>query len=396
VDGEEDVDGMTLETGGDDAVRVMNVHQAKGLEAPVVFLADPYSRGSGPPVRRHLRRDAGEVVAPIVQGSGYRERITHPPLGWETPADGRDESFHEAEERHEAAEERRLLYVAATRAQDLLVVSTYPEKPEDGPWAPLYPHLDAADVPELDAPSLASPDDVPDAPAPALEARQTERQARIEAQSRPSYRTAAVTEDAHTSPSSVSGAPEGYGEAFGTALHYLLEQCVRTDRPSLWTDEDVVGAVLDREGVEGDPDAPRRAAAMLDRFLDSRVWAEVQEADRAYVEYPIAHTEQGETGPTVRRGIVDLAWREDGAWTLVDYKTDRIEGRPPASLSPEHPYVRQLRGYAEAWAAVVGAPLTAVGLWFADTGTSLFGTPASPPDHSLWLRRSGGEGAAFR
>jgi len=45
IDGEEEVDGLTLESGVGGAVRLMNVHQAKGLEAPVVFLADPYSSG---------------------------------------------------------------------------------------------------------------------------------------------------------------------------------------------------------------------------------------------------------------------------------------------------------------------------------------------------------------
>ncbi|MEF8815283.1 MAG: UvrD-helicase domain-containing protein [Salinibacter sp.] len=391
VDGEEDVDGMTLETGSDDAVRVMNVHQAKGLEAPVVFLADPYSRGSGPPVRRHLRRDAGEVVAPIVQGSGYRERVTHPPLGWETPAEDRNESFCEREERHEAAEERRLLYVAATRAENLLVVSTYPEKPEDGPWAPLYPHLDAAGVPELDAPSVEPRGDLPQAPAPEVEAHRAERQARIEAQSRPSYRTAAVTQGDRPSPArlSESDAQGGYGEAFGAALHRLLEQCVRTGRPALWTDKEVVETVLRRAGVEEIAEATGRATTMLDRFLDSQVWAEVQDADRTYVEYPIAHTIRGETEPVVHRGVIDLAWRQAGTWTLVDYKTDRIQGRGPARLSLDHPYVRQLRDYAEAWTATVGEPIGAVTLWFADTGVSLLGSPEEAEGSSLRLRRSG-------
>jgi ATP-dependent helicase/nuclease subunit A len=45
------------------------------------------------------------------------------------------------------AEENRLLYVAATRARDLLVVSTYEEKPEISPWSPFEAHL--PDVPVI-------------------------------------------------------------------------------------------------------------------------------------------------------------------------------------------------------------------------------------------------------
>jgi ATP-dependent helicase/nuclease subunit A len=42
-----------------------------------------------------------------------------------------------AEARFEAAEEVRLLYVAATRARDELVVSRWPAKAKSSPWAPL-------------------------------------------------------------------------------------------------------------------------------------------------------------------------------------------------------------------------------------------------------------------
>src|SRR6202040_3001776 len=36
-----EVESLPLEPGQSDVVRVMNLHKAKGLEAPVVFLADP-------------------------------------------------------------------------------------------------------------------------------------------------------------------------------------------------------------------------------------------------------------------------------------------------------------------------------------------------------------------
>jgi len=374
VDGEEDVDGMTLETGGDDAVRVMNVHQAKGLEAPVVFLADPYSRSSGPPVRQHLRRDAGEVVAPIVQGRGYRQRVTHPPLGWEKPEGDREESFRASEERHEAAEERRLLYVAATRAQDLLVVSTYPEKPDDGPWAPLYPHLDDADVPILSDPDVDAPTERPNAPPPQLQDEQADRKARIERLSRPSYRTDSVTRDDHGLSGSTltpEQATDGYGEAFGRALHRLLEYCVQAPRPTSVPDASVVKATFFQEDAEATHETVQRATRMIERFLESRLWATLTTADPVYTEYPVAHTIRDEDAPLVQRGVIDLVYRREGAWTLVDFKSDRVAGTLPNALPDDHPYAQQLRAYAEAWASVVTEPIQDVGLWFADVGTGL-------------------------
>ena len=51
------------------------------------------------------------------------------------------------------AEQERLLYVAATRARQFLVVSWYPSKPEKGAWTNLSPYLGA--VEELEAPTVA-------------------------------------------------------------------------------------------------------------------------------------------------------------------------------------------------------------------------------------------------
>ena len=58
------------------------------------------------------------------------------PVGWDDMA--------ALEEEYLQAEEIRLLYVAATRARNLLIVSTYPEKSSLSPWAKLEPFLNGA------------------------------------------------------------------------------------------------------------------------------------------------------------------------------------------------------------------------------------------------------------
>ena len=96
----------------DDAVRIMTIHAAKGLEFPVVVLAGLNSKGAPPGSARVLWDAAG---APAV-------RIGARDVGWETP------NFVEveAEDRRLAEQEQvRLLYVAATRARDHLVVSLH-------------------------------------------------------------------------------------------------------------------------------------------------------------------------------------------------------------------------------------------------------------------------------
>ncbi|NBC85596.1 MAG: UvrD-helicase domain-containing protein, partial [Bacteroidetes bacterium] len=192
LQGEEDMDGMTLETGSEDAVRIMNVHQAKGLEAPVVFLADPYTRGSAPAPEHHVRRAEDDVVVPVVRGEGIYSTITHAPRGWYEDTDA---AFITEEKRRDLAEEHRLLYVAATRAERLLVVSTYPKKAGEGYWGALHPHLTDEIAPELELPDSA-PDDASDAiaaPAPDLAASAEARKARLDAGSTETYVEDSVT-----------------------------------------------------------------------------------------------------------------------------------------------------------------------------------------------------------
>ncbi|HMB70634.1 MAG TPA: UvrD-helicase domain-containing protein, partial [bacterium] len=96
---------------GSEGVRLMTVHRAKGLEFPVVVLADISADVS--------RRTASRVT----EGNRCAVRIA----GW-APRDLLDREAQEAD--RDAAEGVRLAYVAATRARDLLVVPGI----GDGPW----------------------------------------------------------------------------------------------------------------------------------------------------------------------------------------------------------------------------------------------------------------------
>ena len=114
-----EVESLPLEPGRQDVVRLMNVHKAKGLEAAVVFLADP-SGGFTPRVDVRVVRDGATPHGyfPIVLGfeSGGSKLLAEPS----------DWARHEAEEaRYLDAEASRLLYVAATRAKDMLVIGRW-------------------------------------------------------------------------------------------------------------------------------------------------------------------------------------------------------------------------------------------------------------------------------
>jgi ATP-dependent helicase/nuclease subunit A len=102
---------------GSDGVRLMTVHKAKGLEFPVVILADLTCKLA--------RAEAGRWIDPA--GTMCALKIG----GWAP----RDLLLHDAEEAsRDRAEAERLTYVAATRARDLLIVPTVGDGAYEGGW----------------------------------------------------------------------------------------------------------------------------------------------------------------------------------------------------------------------------------------------------------------------
>ncbi len=102
---------------GSDGVRMMTVHRSKGLEFPVVILADPTCKLHRQTADRYVDADRGLCALRLG--------------GWQ-PLDLLD---HEAEEVARDREEGiRLTYVAATRARDLLVVPAVGDAPFEGGW----------------------------------------------------------------------------------------------------------------------------------------------------------------------------------------------------------------------------------------------------------------------
>ncbi len=346
-----DVESVPIEPGRRDVVRVMNLHKAKGLEARVVFLADPLrgwmdsikSRvvrdGSGARGYFQLARDRGRGQTPLAR-----------PEGW---------AQHEAEERaYQEAELRRLVYVAATRARDLLVVSR-PVKPSrrSRPWELLEPYL--IEVPRLTVPPVAMPLPLarPDLSGSARAAAEGARQARLAALRVPAWQVESVTGTAHRA------APYGHplqagrtrepdtGMAWGSLIHFLLEHALPGPRDRAHLERLANWFAFDT------PELQRVIPEALDtveRVMAADFWREALEAEERAVEVPFAVSVPAPDGPPrLLHGVVDLAYRTASGWTLIDYKTDQLTAGLEALVAR---YAPQIQAYAEHWQARQGAP----------------------------------------
>ncbi len=352
-------ESIPLEPGRRDVVRLMNLHKAKGLEAPVVFLADPLG-GVTPRADARILREGGQArgYLRITRKIGeHGRRLLGEPAGW---------AGHEREElAYVEAEERRLLYVAGTRAKQLLVISRAPNAGGRGTpsWAPLEPYL-------AGAPQLPIPAEVPLPAGPTIqvgpelrEAARAMRQERQRATRQPSWQVAAVTGTAHRGTRPDQPAEPGRtrepdtGMAWGNLVHALLEQAIRgphRDRAHL----ERLARWLTLERTDLHAVIPE-ALDTVERVMASDLWQRAMAAEERLVEVPFAMRVPGGDGPPcILHGIIDLAFRTADGWELVDYKTDQVDLETLVDL-----YGDQVRQYAKHWAALTGAPVKYAGLY---------------------------------
>jgi ATP-dependent exoDNAse (exonuclease V) beta subunit len=396
---------------GSDGVRLMTAHKAKGLEFPVVILADMTARLRPASASRYL---------------DSRERLCAIRLAGCAPADLVRQGLVEIE--RETAEGVRVAYVAATRARDLLVIPAVGDEERDGWIDPLNPAIypdasrrrsAAAPVgcppfrsrdsvinrPNADpaGPSTVSsglhamgthdvvwwdprclhlnasrpaglryeklivkkdvPSEVPEEGRREYAAWQKAHAQAIDAGSKPSLAVQTVT--ARARKAAAAPAPENVevvevprvaacpaGRRFGALVHGVLAAAPLDATAAVIHGLAVsLGRALGARSEEVDAATERVTTALTHSLFDRarRAFA----AGRCRREVPVTWVDDGQ----LVEGVVDIAFEDGGGWTVADFKTDELTHVHAAR------HKRQIALYAAAVRLATDRPTSAVLLY---------------------------------
>ncbi len=372
-----------------DAVRIMTVHAAKGLEFPITILAG--------------------LTTKVATNRGVT--VVWPPGTWSLAKGEAHEAFRPVDEQMGFHERLRLLYVACTRAVDHLVVSLHrlPPSPTARPELATSARLlaEAGAATEAARRVVVGDARAPVEPVELLELPWTDQQEwatrrgaalRAAARARTLSATAIAVAEAGRERAADSatadddgleaagaggrgrGAPfaevellEGvdpgllkdavdlelppwqrgrYGTAVGRAVHAVLQSVELAGGAGLGP---LAAAHAAAEGiVERTGLVQALARAALDAPIVRAAAAGAPHWRELYVAAPIAET--------VVEGYIDLLVRSEEGYVVVDYKTDRTDVDGRQALVER--YTPQLAVYAVALEAVLGEPVVGARLVF--------------------------------
>jgi ATP-dependent helicase/nuclease subunit A len=359
---------------GEENVKLMTIHKAKGLEFPVVFLANLASEG----------RRRQEFIPLRLQGT-FEMRIGN------FQTNGYSSAMEQEKAKMEA-EDRRLFYVAATRARDYLVLPLFWGRRGRGFFSLLEENLPAFESMEpwsvIDGQLIAGRGCFNLRPAEKpplrLDLDGSEKEERTPWERRLQWKESLDTVKEKASiglpllapsfaaPSPLDllshrlddwiepGASRGKGEEggpfFGLAFHGVMEHLdlSRADNLKEFCRTQTLEYSI--------PESGEKLEAMVRRCLGHPLMERVKRAKRSFREVPFSVYLDG----SLVEGKIDLVFNEGNGWVIVDYKTDEVFGE--ALEQRFQSYREQGLWYARAVREAAGCEVKEVAFFFVRSG----------------------------
>ena len=348
-----------------DAIRVLTIHKAKGLEFPVVILPGLHQGSKIPRKGPSIHHDWSSRCYSLQMGG--RSNLGSVLVDMKMAA-------------REEAEQRRLLYVGMTRARDLLVLSGgQTTKPGHDTVLSLLgeamsdettpstadqicigtSRLSRVITPATEAARRRRKEPLSKvAPAPALgtilirrHARQIEWEERRTTQRRLTPSSLAGSRPEAILPRTATGRGADLARLIGVCAHAVLEQWDFT-RP-----RDEICTVIDQticRYVEQDhlmANVTEDLTVLFGNFLSSESYKRLQRATVLGREVPFVMP-LGED--QIMDGVIDLIYRLDGRIWIADYKTDDVAAEELQAIADR--YRSQAESYSRAVANSLGLP----------------------------------------
>ncbi|MSR64233.1 MAG: hypothetical protein EXS18_00440 [Verrucomicrobiae bacterium] len=340
----------------DDVIKVLSIHKAKGLEWSIVIVGDLGGEKRARPPMLLTGRSASETSSVALRLNSGMETVNYA-------------EWRKQEELRQRAEEKRLLYVAATRARDYLVLPWFAEKghyldvikgvfdpAHEGETIAMFFRRDGKQSRtasarssevirvELDEPEPSQRNEVEQMVAHRVEwlAAREGRLVRANA-GRASATPSRLADEKKPETEKRTGASVERAAMFGTVMHEVLSMIDFTkanERAALWKSS------ADLAGMSADE--TKRGAEMLERFARTELFGRIARANEIHREMPFASRK----GDAIIEGIMDLVFREGDEWTLLDYKTDHVSKEDVAGHAEG--YRPQIDAYAEALKTIGG------------------------------------------
>jgi len=359
----EELDILTEEN----TVRIMNLHKAKGLESPVVFLAIPYNPTTHEPtyyIERTGQEPYGHFL--VCRSNAYNKgkRLAQP-KNWE--------DYCRLEASYNEAEDIRLLYVAATRAKNLLVISSLNHKSnKSNPWLPLLINIRE----EMNI-------SVPEAGLPKAEVKEKESlldgYKKIQKEcgqwmkdlSKSSYYEKTPTDFKEEEKHRKIATIDIGGTAWGSAVHRIFDYLVKED-----PDEQLLslyaGKALEKQGIS--PKRKVELEELVQKFKKSDLYQRLKKAELKYSEVPFtiniepahplyAELDRQDSRPIILSGTIDLVFKEADGWVVIDYKTDRPKNEKDYPKLVEV-YQKQIAIYSQVWQEITGEQVKQSSIYF--------------------------------